>query len=574
MDIQRIGLGIALAVVTYLLILEWNNDYGRPQTAPVNQVANELPSGAPDIETGISGGVPAVQPDLDNDIDVPVAAVASDAPVAVNQSSTKKQSGLISVRTDAFEIAIDPVGGDIVQAALRKFPLYVDTPNQPFVLLEQNGQRTYVTQSGLVGRDGPDANPEGRPMYQSQKSTYRMADGAEQLVVDLVFESSPDIRITKRYTFKRDDHVVNLEFLIDNRSSEAWQGALFGQIKRDDSADPSSVNAAMSMSTYVGPALFTTKKPYKKISFGDIDDEAFQEQIPAGWIAMLQHYFLSAWVPEQSQTHTYFTRKNRSGVYIAGFSATQTVVPPGSQASVGAQLYLGPKSQDRLAELSPGLDLTVDYGWLWFIAQPIFWLLSFCHSFLGNWGFAIAMVTLLIKLAFFQLSAASYRSMANMRRVQPEMARMKELYGDDRQKMSQAMMDLYKKEKINPLGGCLPILVQIPVFISLYWVLLESVELRHAPFMLWIVDLSVKDPYFVLPIIMGVTMFLQQLLNPAPPDPVQARIMKMLPIIFTFFFLWFPAGLVLYWVVNNVLSILQQWVITRNIEKNAKPVSA
>ena len=298
------------------------------------------------------------------------------------------------------------------------------------------------------------------------------------------------------------------------------------------------------------------------------------ENVQGGWVAWLQHYFVTAWIPPKGENNQVLARKDSKGNYIIGYTGPSMTVAPGAKAETSAILYAGPKSQAVLKELSPGLELTVDYGFLWFIAQPIFWLLQHIHSLVGNWGWSIIFLTMLIKGIFFPLSAASYKSMARMRAVAPKLAALKEKFGDDRQKMSQAMMELYKKEKINPLGGCLPILVQMPVFLSLYWVLLESVEMRQAPFMLWITDLSIKDPFFILPIIMGATMFIQQRLNPTPPDPMQAKVMKMMPIIFTFFFLWFPAGLVLYWVVNNCLSIAQQWYITRKIEAATKKAEA
>ena len=303
---------------------------------------------------------------------------------------------------------------------------------------------------------------------------------------------------------------------------------------------------------------------------GDLDDKRLKQTVPGGWVAWLQHYFVTAWIPAANSTNNVEGRKDSQGNYIIGFTSDTLSVPAGGQGATAMTLYAGPKIQEDLKALAPDLDLTVDYGILWFLAQPIFWLLELIHDVLGNWGWSIVVLTLIIKLIFFPLSAASYKSMARMRAVSPKLQALKEQHGEDRQKMSQAMMELYKKEKINPLGGCLPILVQMPVFLALYWVLLESVEMRQAPWMLWITDLSITDPYFILPIIMGVTMFIQQQLNPTPPDPMQARVMKLLPIIFTFFFLWFPAGLVLYWVVNNVLSIAQQWYITRQIEAAAK----
>jgi YidC/Oxa1 family membrane protein insertase len=321
------------------------------------------------------------------------------------------------------------------------------------------------------------------------------------------------------------------------------------------------------MQPFLGAATTTTEDRFKKFSFGDIADEPWKNSYQGGWIAIMQHYFLSAWIPSANQSHTYSTRQTQAGFNIAGFTSSPVIVDPGQTGSYSMNLYVGPKDQYTLAEISPHLELTVDYGWLWWIAQPLFWLLTKIQSFVGNWGVAIILLTVFVKGAFFKLSAASYRSMAKMRKVQPKMQSIREEYADDKQKQSQAMMELYKKEKINPMGGCLPILIQMPVFIALYWVLMESVELRQAPFALWINDLSVMDPYFVLPLMMGASMFFMQKLNPPPPDPMQAKIMQWLPVIFTFFFLWFPAGLVLYWVVNNLLSMTQQFIITRAIDR-------
>jgi len=341
---------------------------------------------------------------------------------------------------------------------------------------------------------------------------------------------------------------------------------------RDQSIDPST-QSSMGMQSFLGMVISSEQEPYEKISFDDMQETPLNRQIQGGWIALIQHYFLSAWIPNTEVAHTYQSRV-RNGLYLMGFVSPATVVEPNQSETISAKLYIGPKILERLEAAAPKLDLTVDYGWLFFIAYPLFLLLDFLFSVVQNWGIAIILVTVVVKALFFQLSAASYRSMANMRRVGPKLKSLKEQHGDDRQKMSQAMMELYKKEKINPLGGCLPILVQMPVFISLYWVLLESVQLRHAPFFFWITDLSVKDPYFLLPILMGASMFIQMQLNPAPPDPMQARIMKIMPVMMTVFFLWFPSGLVLYWLVNNVLSITQQWVITRQIEGNAVKTSS
>ena len=451
---------------------------------------------------------------------------------------------------------------------LPKYPLNQSNPDIAFQLFNNSPRHLYLAQSGLTGRDGPDARATGRPLYSSAKREYRLNDGEDQLVVELQFNDG-GVNYTKRFTLKRGQYDLAVAYEIDNQSSKDWTGNLFAQLKRDSSADPSSTTAT-GTATYLGAAIWTPEKPYKTISMSTMDDKFPPEKIDGGWVAWLQHYFVTSWISAKDQSNLVSARKDSQGNYIVGFTGPAINVPAGGQADASATLYAGPKDQGELKALSPGLELTVDYGMLWFIAQPIFWLLENIHALLGNWGWSIIVLTMIIKLFFFPLSAASYKSMARMRAVAPKLASLKEQFGDDRQKMSQAMMELYKKEKINPLGGCLPILVQMPVFLALYWVLLESVEMRQAPWMFWITDLSIKDPFFLLPIIMGATMFIQMQLNPTPPDPMQAKVMKMMPVIFTFFFLWFPAGLVLYWVVNNILSIAQQWYITRKIEAASK----
>ncbi|BDM25561.1 membrane protein insertase YidC [Pseudomonas sp. NPDC089428] len=558
MDIKRTILIVALAIVSYVMVLKWNEDYGQAALPTQNTAASTTAPALPD-------GVPAGNASAD----VPSANAESSpaelAPVAVSKD-------LIRVKTDVLDLAIDPVGGDIVQLNLPQYPRRQDHPDIPFQLFDNGGERVYLAQSGLTGVNGPDARSSGRPLYAAEQKSYQLADGQQQLVVDLKF-SDNGVNYIKRFSFKRGEYDLTVSYLIDNQSGQAWSGNMFAQLKRDASSDPSS-STATGTATYLGAAMWTASEPYKKVSMKDIDKGSLKENVSGGWVAWLQHYFVTAWIPAKSDNNVVQTRKDSQGNYIIGYTGPALSVPAGGKVETSAMLYAGPKIQSKLKELSPGLELTVDYGFLWFIAQPIFWLLQHIHSLLGNWGWSIIVLTMLIKGLFFPLSAASYRSMARMRAVAPKLAALKERFGDDRQKMSQAMMELYKKEKINPLGGCLPILVQMPVFLSLYWVLLESVEMRQAPWMLWITDLSIKDPFFILPIIMGATMFIQQRLNPTPPDPMQAKVMKMMPIIFTFFFLWFPAGLVLYWVVNNCLSITQQWYITRRIEAATKKAAA
>ena len=560
MDIQRSILIVALAVVSYVMVLKWNQDYGQAALPTQNVAASSTT--APALPDTVPGN------NASNSADVPSATADTSTPTETPVAASKD---LIHVKTDVLDIAIDPQGGDIAQLRLPLYPRRQDHPDVPFQLFDNGNERTYLAQSGLTGKDGPDARSTGRPVFSTEKKTYELAPGQDQLVVDLKF-SENGVNYIKRFTLKRGLYDVQVTYLIDNESGKPWNGNLFAQLKRDASSDPSS-STATGTATYLGAALWTSAEPYKKVSMKDIDKGQLKETVEGGWVAWLQHYFVTAWIPQKGDNNVVQTRKDNQGNYIIGFTGPTLTVEPGKTAETSATLYAGPKSQGVLKELSPGLELTVDYGILWFIAQPIFWLLQHIHSIVGNWGWSIIFLTMLIKGIFFPLSAASYKSMARMRAVAPKLAALKEQFGDDRQKMSQAMMELYKKEKINPLGGCLPILVQMPVFLSLYWVLLESVEMRQAPFMLWITDLSIKDPFFILPIIMGATMFIQQRLNPTPPDPMQAKVMKLMPIIFTFFFLWFPAGLVLYWVVNNCLSIAQQWYITRKVEAATKKVA-
>ncbi|MYM63782.1 membrane protein insertase YidC [Pseudomaricurvus sp. HS19] len=568
MDWQRIILIGGIAVVSVFLMNEWGDFQQRnqPQISQETTISSLPDAVAQNIEAPVAE--PAA---IDSDIPAPVTSDDSSAPATV---AAAPHAQLIRVTTDTLELLIDTHGGDIVKVALLDQLASLDS-DEPLILLNRTQSTTYVARSGLVGQNGTDTST-GRPVFAAAATEYKLADSADTLNVDLTLQQG-DVTITKRYTLTRGDHLVNLSYLIDNQSSAPWQASLFGQIKRD-SHNPVKVDG-FGMQPYLGGALTTPDEKYKKLDFGDLADEdmvrsgGYKSSIQGGWVAMVQHYFLSAWVPDQTLDNQFSLRKGKGDIYLMGFTSPQQVVAPGTQGTLTAAFYAGPKDVKRLEEIAPYLDLTVDYGWLWWIAKPLFSFLQFIHGILGSWGWSIIALTVIIKAAFFHLSATSYRSMAKMRKFGPEMQRLKELYGEDRQRMSQEMMKLYKKEKINPLSGCLPILVQMPVFISLYWVLMESVALRHTPFLGWIHDLSVKDPWFILPLLMGATMWIQQRLNPTPPDPTQARIMQMMPIVFTFMFLWFPAGLVLYWVVNNTLSIAQQYVINRGID-NAEAAKA
>ncbi len=558
-DIQRYLLIAAIAALSFMLLVEWKN-FDVDSNAPLAAAATADQT-APNF-----AAMPKAAAASD---DLPSAAVSEDAVEELPEQGSV--NGRYShIRNDVLDIKIDLQGGDIVYAAMLKHRESLDAA-KAFVLLENNQRRRFTAQSGLIGANATDT-AAGRPLFTVSTDRVALAKGQDSVSIDLRYDYSDSVSIIKRYTLYRGDYLVKLEYLIDNRSDSPFTASLFGQLKRGNSVDPGVTDDGLfAMKPFMGVAYASNEDPYNKLAFAKLHDKPLKQTVDGGWIAIIQHYFLSAWVPEQSQTNQYSTVVTGQGMNIARFTSPAKTIAPGNAGSMAASIYIGPKDQYRLEEISPGLDLTVDYGWLWWIAQPLFWLLTKLHSVIGNWGWSIIAVTVLVKIAFFQLNAKAFTSMANMRRVQPKLMELRERYADDRQKQSQAMMELYKKEKINPVGGCLPMLVQMPVFIALYWVLMESVELRHAPFMLWINDLSSMDPYFVLPLIMGLSMFIQQKLNPPPADPMQAKIMQWMPVVFTFFFLFFPAGLVLYWVVNNTLSIVQQYIITKRIEKSGLP---
>ncbi|MGI9286822.1 MAG: membrane protein insertase YidC [Pseudomonadales bacterium] len=556
MDFVRYPLIAAMLLVGVMLLMRWQEFDKAPVATPAANV--QQPQGIDDDAD--------IPDQADEAVPQPIAdSIPEDPGAAVELSEAVSSEGLISVKTDSLNLRIDPKGGDIVYAALPKHLAKLNGSQTPFVLLENSAARSYIAQSGLIGPNGTDSGGK-RPVFTASQTNYRLADEQNELTVELKLIADGDINIVKRYHFTRNSYVVDVSYVINNNSEQEWQASMFAQIKRDSSADPGAESGGMGMMPFLGGATTTVDEPYIKFDFEEMAEKPYKADVQGGWIAMVQHYFISAWIPNAEQQHRYATTVTGSGFNIIRYTGPRVKIAPGAQQTINTQFYAGPKDQYTLRDISEGLDLTVDYGWLWWIAQPLFWLLTKLHGIFGNWGWSIIALTFIIKLAFFRLSATSYKSMANMRRLQPKMLELRERFGDDRQKMSQATMELYKKEKINPLGGCLPILVQMPVFIALYWTLMESVELRHAPFMLWIKDLSAMDPYFVLPLIMGASMWFQQKLNPAPPDPMQAKIMQWMPIVFTFLFLWFPSGLVLYWVTNNILSIAQQWLITRQIE--------
>ncbi|MDA9679964.1 membrane protein insertase YidC [Gammaproteobacteria bacterium] len=557
MDTQRVLLMLGLAVTSYMLILAWNKDYYQNPVVTSSESVNSVKTSPPnDMLPTISNAELASTPGI-----VPLLEGVNTKPtVAIPQQARS----LVTVTTDVLVVKIDTLGGDIFSVALPKFPEKLETPDVPYILV--NPKNSYVAQSGLIGPNGTDK--EGfRPTFIAESSSFQMND-APELTVTLTSIQEDGSKILKSYRFTKGEYLVEVDYQITNLGSDFWKGALFAQIKRDSQSPVSSSDNLMGMQPYVGGATRSGDEFYKKLEFDDIEDEAYKLTIDEGYIAMVQHYFVSAWVPREPIGNTYRGRKLAGqDVYLFGLTTSPITVAPGETQSIGASFYAGPKDQYKLEKIATGLELTVDYGFLWWLAQPLFFMLTGIHSFVGNWGLAIIGLTIIVKTFLYPLSAASFRSMAKMRKLQPEMVRLKDRFGDDRQQFSQAMMELYKKEGANPLGGCLPILLQMPVFLALYWTLMESVELRQAPFFLWIYDLSAMDPYFILPILMGISMFLTQRMQPEPPDPIQAKVFKFMPIMFTFFFLWFPSGLVLYWLVNNILSILQQLYVTRQLEK-------
>jgi len=562
MDNVRLALILALGAVLFLIYQAWVQDYGQPQ--PPSPTAVEAPSTEPATATGPTAdttALPADAPAAPPAAPPSDATSASDAGVAERPAAGQKP---ITIKTDVVKAEISPVGGTVTAVWLLDYARTADQPDQHFQLLKPEPPNLFIAQSGLLGDAGSNL-PNHNTLFTAERTSYTLGDDQDVLTVELHWRGDNGVEVIKRYRFERGSYVIGISQEIVNNSDTAIAARQYDQLQRTEPYDP---NKSRFVRTYTGAVYYGPEVKYKKDSFDDMRQAPLDVSITDGWIAMIQHYFLAAWIPPTGIEQTFYTKYVADGPrYIIGTYSPAETVPAGSSHRFESRLVAGPKLQDHLADIAPGLELTVDYGWLTILAEPIFWLLEQIHNLVGNWGWAIIILTVLIKLAFYKLSETSYKSMAHMRKMAPRMQALKDRYGDDKERFNQAVMEMYKKEKVNPLGGCLPILVQIPVFISLYWVLLESVELRHAPFMLWIDNLTAPDPYYILPLIMGVSMFVQQKLNPPPPDPMQAKIFMALPFVFTVFFSFFPAGLVLYWTVNNLLSIAQQWYITRKIEQ-------
>ncbi|PHS70024.1 MAG: membrane protein insertase YidC [Methylophaga sp.] len=547
MDNFRTFLIFGLLIVSLLLWEAWQTDYVRPQQAvqdAVTQIAtaNDLPEVAVEQQQDL--------PDL------PIARSVDSLPAVeqVNTASTHQ----IHIKTDIIDLYIDTQGGDIRELSLLNYPVESKTPDVPVQFLASSAAHFFVVQSGL--RSDVTA-PTHYDQYTMEKSQYELVEGQDVLVVPLHWQSGNGLKVTKTYRFHRDSYLIDVDYQIENNSGERFSAYPYAQFNRSRPEDDSGF-----IYTYTGAVFSSEANHYEKVDFDDLDDAAFSQVATSGWVAMIQHYFVAALIPAaDEQEYGFYGKSIKELNYTSGMKMPTVSVTDGDVAQTSYQIYLGPKEHKRLELVAPNLALTVDFGKLTIISQPLFWLMEQFHKVTNNWGWSIVLLTILIKAVFYRLSAASYRSMASMRKLTPKLATLKERYGDDKQQFNKAMMDLYRTEKINPLGGCLPILVQMPVFLAFYWVLVESIELRQAPFIFWLQDLTAMDPYFILPVLFGLSMFFQQKLNPAPQDPAQAMVMKAFPIVFTVFFAFFPSGLVLYWVVNNILSIAQQWHITRKM---------
>lgn len=559
MDAKRIVLFVIFSTSLLFLWEAWKNEQARFEQ--INAAADQNKTGQVDPDLPVPSDSLTDSNSASGSSQIPTGADTSDI-VTPRLLATGEQ---IKVVTDMVIAEIDTVGGDLRRLELLKHPSTEDK-DIPYALLQSQAARIYVAQSGLIGEGLPNHKTVYRP--ESATRQYEMTAGENEITIRLLADDSDHAQVTKIYTFRRGSYVIDISFEIKNTGETTLRPFAYHQMLRDSIPPPS--NSWIDHS-YVGAAIYTETEKFKKIPFSDIDSNSVNYPTNAdnGWIAMLEHYFLSAWLPLHGQPREFFVKRQNENLYTAGVILPIDEIAPDSTKTSSIQLYAGPQEQDKLAKLAPGLEFAVDYGWLTIIAVPLFWLLSFYHSLVDNWGLAIILLTVTVKALFFPLSAASYRSMAKLRQVTPKLKRIQEQYKNDRQRMHQAMMDFYKEEKINPLGGCLPILVQAPVFIALFWTLQAAVELRYAPFILWIEDLSTPDPYYVLPILMGISMFMQTRLNPTPTDPIQARVMQIMPIVFSIFFFFFPAGLVLYSLVSNILSIAQQWQITRMYDKPA-----
>ncbi len=561
-DIQRILLLIGIGICAYLLVQAWVSDAEKRAQDSESGAIPAVPLTSDQASGNVDPDAPLPEEAVQTDVassegsDVPDASfLQSGSGVQVDETAQTVSRELVKVSSPLYDIWIDPVGGDIVGAKLTQYPVSLREPDNPMPMLDRRVGRTYIAQSGLIGADGFD-QPNERPVYSVSRTEWSFDQ--DTLEVPLTFERD-GVFVTKRFIFDAERYDFDVQFNVRNNTDREFSSSFFAQIKRDGGSPDGIRGGFIRPPAYVGAALTTNDKRYKKLRFKEIDKKEFRESVSGGWIAVLQHYFMSAWIPEQQNEHLYYATKDRLGNYRFGFTAPTQIVSPGGIGNFGAKFYVGPKEQKKLQTLAPHLALTVDYGFFWWLSVPMYQALSWIQSFVQNWGLSIILLTILIKTVLFPLSQMSYKSMAKMRKLSPQIKRLQERFGTDKQRMGQELMSLYQKEKTNPLAGCLPMLLQMPVFFALYWVLIESVELRQAPFIFWIRDLSAMDPLFVLPILNAGAMFLMQRLNPPMPDPMQQRVMMMMPIMFGLICVFMPAGLVLYWVVNSLYSMAHHY---------------
>jgi YidC/Oxa1 family membrane protein insertase len=547
----RFALYAALILIGFMLYQAWQLDHPQQQPVPMPAQTATAPIGHFAPETSATHW--------------PAAGQQSETPdtATVPIRTATPNAQLVTIKTDVLNVGIDLHGGDIVRVDLLHYPESLGS-KRPFLLFNDDPKYLYIAESGLISKSGPDT-ALSQAFYTAPQKNYSLAQGQNEITVDLTWQNSHGVKVTKSFTFTRNSYEIKVGYRLDNEGLQAWEGSFYTQLLRTNTPPPTH-SGLINLATYFGAAVSSPDKPFTKISFKDMDKANLDQTIQDGWAAMIQHYFIGAWVPVKTAVSNYYTKVTSNGLYIVGMVGKPMLAPPGASISSQATFYAGPAIADNLDKAAPNLQLTIDYGWFWFISVIIFWMLQTIYHVVGNWGWSIVLVTILIKLLFYQLSAKSFRSMAAMKKLQPKIEMLKERFGEDKQKMTQATLELYKKEKVNPMSGCLPILIQIPVFIALYWVLVESVQLRQAPFILWIKDLSQHDPYYILPVLMGISMFIQQRLNPPPPDPLQAKVMMLMPVVFTVLFANFPAGLMLYWFVNNTLSFLQQWFVMHRLE--------
>ena len=555
METQQLLLYLALGFVCLLIYEAWITDYYTSPRAPAKRT---VPSG-----TSLSA-------DLSGPPDVPTLRRGDDGPPAPLSAATTPAAAAstrVRVTTDVLDVTLDTVGGTVATVDLLDHAVSIDRPDEPFALVSDDPARHLVAQSGLRSTPGTPAPTHREPM-RAGGDAFALADADDALRVPLAWRSPDGVTVVKTFAFERGGHEIGVEYRIVNGSATPWTVNQYRQLVRSPAT---TEERGRLVRTYVGGVVSTSDDVYEKVDFGDMADTDLDVDATNGWVAMIQHWFATAWIPVPGEANAAYTRHlPTEDRYLIGLVSAPVTVPPGETATLSTTLYAGPKVRDELAAAAPNLELTVDYGPLTFIARPLFRVLQAVHSAIGNWGFSIVVVTFMIKAAFHPLSAAGYRSMARMKALQPKLAALKERHGEDRAEMGRATMELYRAERANPLGGCLPMLLQVPVFIALYWTLVESVELRHAPWILWIQDLSIRDPWFVLPVAMAVTMHFQQKLGTPPADPLQAKVMRCLPFAFGAFFAFFPAGLLLYWVTNNALSIAQQRYVTRRVRRTAE----